>query len=69
MLVVFNYDATVHNVVAVNRGGYSSCTAPARAKVLTTGSDNIKLVKGQNYFICSIAGHCQSGMKIAITAT
>jgi hypothetical protein len=25
-------------------------------------------VKGQNFFICSFAGHCQSGMKIAVNA-
>ncbi|XP_050222464.1 basic blue protein-like [Mercurialis annua] len=67
--LVFNYDSTVHNVVAVNRGGYTSCSAPAGAKMYKSGQDQIKLVKGQNFFICSIVGHCQSGMKIAITAT
>ncbi|XP_021600924.2 basic blue protein [Manihot esculenta] len=66
--LVFNYDATSHNVVAVNKAGYSSCSAPARAKVYKSGKDQIKLVKGQNYFICSVSGHCQSGMKIAINA-
>ncbi|KAK3230506.1 hypothetical protein Dsin_002387 [Dipteronia sinensis] len=66
--LVFNYDSTAHNVVAVNRGSYSSCTAPAGAKVYNSGNDQIKLVKGQNFFICSSVGHCPSGMKIAITA-
>ncbi|EEF42037.1 basic blue protein [Ricinus communis] len=66
--LVFNYDSTVHNVVAVNKGSYTSCSAPAGAKVYTSGRDQIKLAKGQNFFICGISGHCQSGMKIAITA-
>ncbi|KAL3834152.1 hypothetical protein ACJIZ3_008888 [Penstemon smallii] len=34
-----------------------------------TGKDQIKLAKGQNFFICNFSGHCGSGMKIAITAT
>jgi hypothetical protein len=65
---VFNYSPTAHNTVAVNKAGYNTCTAPRGAKVFKTGKDQIKLVKGQNFFICSFAGHCQSGMKIAVTA-
>ena len=65
---VFNYDPSYHNVVAVDRGGYRKCTTPARAKVYTTGKDQIRLVRGQNYFICNFSGHCESGMKIAINA-
>ncbi|GMY05237.1 basic blue protein-like [Fagus crenata] len=66
--LVFNYSPTAHNTVAVNKAGYNTCTAPRGAKVFQTGKDQIKLVKGQNFFICSFAGHCQSGMKIAVTA-
>ncbi|KAL7246018.1 hypothetical protein ACSBR2_001198 [Camellia fascicularis] len=67
--LVFNYDPTTHNVVAVDRGGYGSCTTPASAKVYKTGMDRISLAKGPNYFICNFAGHCQSGMKIAVNAS
>ncbi|KAK4276682.1 hypothetical protein QN277_014804 [Acacia crassicarpa] len=67
-VLVFNYDATMHNVVAVNGNGYKSCSAPAGAKVLSTGKDQIRLARGQNYFICGNSGHCQSGMKLAINA-
>ncbi|CAK7346859.1 unnamed protein product [Dovyalis caffra] len=66
--IVFNYDRTIHNVVAVNSGGYTGCTTLAGAKVHKSGQDQIKLVKGQNFFICNVAGHCESGMKIAINA-
>ncbi|EEF33768.1 Basic blue protein, putative [Ricinus communis] len=64
---IFNYSPAAHNVVAVNRVGYDSCTGP-KGKVYRSGKDRIKLVKGQNFFICSFAGHCQAGMKIAINA-
>uniref|UniRef100_A0A6N2MMF1 Phytocyanin domain-containing protein n=1 Tax=Salix viminalis TaxID=40686 RepID=A0A6N2MMF1_SALVM len=67
-IAVFTYDPTIHNVVAVNRGGYSSCITPAGARVYKSGNDQIKLSKGQNFFICNVAEHCESGMKIAINA-
>lgn len=63
----FNYDPRVHNVVAVDEIGYSSCTAPRGAKVFDSGMDEIKLSRGHNFFICTLPGHCQAGMKIAIT--
>ncbi|KAF9687129.1 hypothetical protein SADUNF_Sadunf02G0061600 [Salix dunnii] len=66
--LVFTYDPTIHDVVAVNRGGYSSCITPEGARVYKSGKDQIKLSKGQNFFICNVAGHCESGMKIAINA-
>ncbi len=67
-VAVFNYDSTSHNVVAVDRSSYRGCTTPVGAKVYSSGKDQIKLGKGQNYFICGNAGHCGSGMKIAISA-
>ena len=67
-ILVFNYSPQAHNVVSVNKAGYDSCTAQAGARVFSSGKDQIKLVKGQNFFICSLPGHCGSGMKIAVTA-
>ncbi|ONK61343.1 uncharacterized protein A4U43_C08F28880 [Asparagus officinalis] len=67
-VLVFNYSPSVHNVVAVSAAGYKSCTAPRGARALTSGRDRITLRRGTNYFICSFAGHCQAGMKIAVTA-
>ncbi|KAK6939970.1 Phytocyanin domain [Dillenia turbinata] len=66
--LIFNYDKTIHNVVAVNKGGYKGCSTPSGAKMYSSGKDRIKLAKGQNYFICNYAGHCESGMKIAVKA-
>lgn len=66
--LVFNYSPSVHNVVAVNKAGYDACSTPRGSRVFKSGKDQIKLVKGQNFFICSITGHCKGGMKIAVTA-
>nr|2CBP_A Chain A, CUCUMBER BASIC PROTEIN [Cucumis sativus] len=67
-ILLFNYNPSMHNVVVVNQGGFSTCNTPAGAKVYTSGRDQIKLPKGQSYFICNFPGHCQSGMKIAVNA-
>ncbi|KAJ0981348.1 hypothetical protein J5N97_009603 [Dioscorea zingiberensis] len=68
-VLIFKYDPKVHNTVIVNAAGYKGCTTPKGSKVLTTGNDRVRLAKGTNYFICSFAGHCQAGMKIAVTAS
>ncbi|CAJ1938276.1 unnamed protein product [Sphenostylis stenocarpa] len=66
--LVFNYNPGAHNVVVVNQGGYGSCKTPKGARVYRSGKDQIRLSRGQNYFICNYVGHCESGMKIAINA-
>ncbi|XP_074585422.1 chemocyanin-like [Curcuma longa] len=67
-VLVFRYNPSVHNVVAVSAAGYNSCSAPSGSRVFTSGNDRITLGRGTSYFICSFAGHCRSGMKIAVTA-
>ncbi|KAJ4823272.1 hypothetical protein Tsubulata_028448 [Turnera subulata] len=67
-ILVFTYNPAAHNVVSVNSAGYIACSAPRGAKSYSSGKDQIKLVKGQNFFLCSFPGHCQAGMKIAVNA-
>ncbi|KZV21172.1 hypothetical protein F511_24736 [Dorcoceras hygrometricum] len=67
-VLVFNYNPNFHNLVTVDGAGYKGCTTPPGAKVYQSGRDRIRLVKGQNYFICSIPGHCDAQMKIAVNA-
>lgn len=67
-VAVFKYDPTIHNVVIVDKGAYRSCSTPSGATVLQSGNDRITLAKGQNFFICNFPGHCESGMKIAVSA-
>lgn len=64
----FHYNAGAHDVVAVGSKDYKSCKVTGNSKRYTSGADQIQLKKGMNYFICSFAGHCASGMKIAIHA-
>ncbi|CAL9055329.1 chemocyanin-like [Musa acuminata AAA Group] len=64
----FRYNPWAHNVVAVSAAGYRSCSASPAARVFTSGNDRVTLARGTNHFICSLAGHCESGMKIAVTA-
>ena len=64
----FRYNAKAHNVVPVSAAGYKSCSAPKGVRALTTGNDRVTLKRGANYFICSFPGHCQAGMKVAVTA-
>jgi len=66
---VFNYRQGAHNVVAVTKEVYDKCSTPRRgSKVYRSGKDRVRLVKGQNYFMCNFPGHCGSGVKIAINA-
>ncbi|KAL7201047.1 hypothetical protein ACSBR1_032870 [Camellia fascicularis] len=67
--VVFNYNPSVHNVVIVDVNGYNSCTSSATSAVFSSGNDQVKLSKGLNYFICSIPGHCNGGLKITVNAS
>ena len=67
-VLVFKYSPSAHNVVAVSAAGYGSCSTPRGAKVFRSGNDRITLARGTNYFICNFPGHCQAGMKIAVTA-
>ncbi|KAL1218627.1 Basic blue protein [Cardamine amara subsp. amara] len=67
-VLVFIYNPSFHNLVKVNSGAYKSCQNPANAFTYTSGQDRLTLSKGQNFFICSFPGHCESNMKIAVTA-
>ncbi|XP_020104081.1 chemocyanin-like [Ananas comosus] len=67
-VLVFKYTKGLHNVVVVDANGYKSCKAPSGSKVYDSGDDQITLNQGDSYFICSIPGHCDGGMKIAVHA-
>jgi hypothetical protein len=63
----FNYDPSVHNVVAVDAGGYYGCRPSGTS--YGSGSDRITLGSGTSYFICSLNGHCGMGMKMIVNAS
>ncbi|XP_043717571.1 basic blue protein-like [Telopea speciosissima] len=68
-VLVFKYLPTAHNVVKVNHLGYRTCTVPRGSYITRTGNDHIRLVKGNNYFICNLPGHCVNAMRIAVYAS
>ncbi|GMN50337.1 hypothetical protein TIFTF001_019502 [Ficus carica] len=68
-ILVFNYDTSLHNVAVVDASGYKTCTSSPGAQTYSSGKDQVKLSKGQNYFICAIPGHCDGGVKISINAS
>ncbi|KAK1616456.1 hypothetical protein QYE76_021973 [Lolium multiflorum] len=65
-MLVFKYKPGAHNVVEVNVAGYMECKAPDGAKVYSTGNDSFEMPGGKAYYICSIPGHCEKGMRIGI---
>ncbi|KAL6894224.1 hypothetical protein ACP4OV_008322 [Aristida adscensionis] len=63
---VYSSEAT-HNVALVDSQGYDTCTAASNAPTESSGDDTVTLDKpGKWFFICSVEGHCQSGMYLAI---
>ncbi|KAF5180763.1 Basic blue protein [Thalictrum thalictroides] len=67
-VLVFKYNPSFHNVVAVDRNSYNTCKTPRGARVYKSGNDAIRLAKGQNSFICNFTGHCEAAMKITVNA-
>ncbi|TVU28349.1 hypothetical protein EJB05_19865 [Eragrostis curvula] len=66
--LVFNYNRAVHDVAVVDAAAYRSCVVPRGARVLRSGRDRVKLGRGTHYFVCTVRGHCQAGMKVAVRA-
>ncbi len=64
----FNYDPRLHNVFIVDKQGYDTCTDSEGARQFQTESDNITLIKGGNYFICTFPGHYAANVKLAVNA-
>ncbi|KAE8781092.1 Chemocyanin [Hordeum vulgare] len=68
-VLVFKYNPSMHNVVQVGEADYNSCTVSGPSRAYTSGNDHIQLARGgKAFFLCSVPGHCQKGMKIAVTA-
>lgn len=65
---MFRYNREVHDVAVVDAAAYRSCVVPRGAKVLKSGRDKVTLGRGTHYFVCTVRGHCQAGMKIAVKA-
>jgi hypothetical protein len=55
-------------VVEVTKAGYDACSGGNPIKSYTDGSTTVKLTTpDDHYFICTVPGHCASGMKLKVT--
>ncbi|KAM3386242.1 hypothetical protein ACQJBY_009709 [Aegilops geniculata] len=64
--LVFSY-SPAHDVVEVSKADYDACTASKVVARYTGGKTTVKLTTaGKRYFICSITGHCDAGMKLQV---
>ncbi|KAL6285910.1 hypothetical protein ACE6H2_010300 [Prunus campanulata] len=70
-ILTFNFTTTTHDVQEVPKASFDSCSSDnAISSAITTGPANVTLSSaGEHYFICTFAGHCQSGQKLAITVS
>ncbi|TVU33310.1 hypothetical protein EJB05_25120, partial [Eragrostis curvula] len=71
MHAVFKYNPNFHDVVKVDEGSYNSCRVPNGAPRYKSGNEHIRIPHCKtdackSFFICSVAAHCNDGMKVAI---
>ncbi|CAH8304669.1 unnamed protein product [Eruca vesicaria subsp. sativa] len=57
-----------HSVAIVNKAGFDTCDSTGATQTFTGGDNKIDLTTvGTIHFICPTPGHCQGGMKLAVT--
>ncbi|KAH6785019.1 hypothetical protein C2S51_037474 [Perilla frutescens var. frutescens] len=65
--LVFNYGSS-HSVDEVNSNDYKTCATGNAITSDSSGATSITLkTAGPHYYVCGIPGHCDGGMKLAIT--
>ncbi|KAK2397541.1 blue copper protein [Trifolium repens] len=66
--LVFNYETGKHRVENVTKSGFDRCNIGTIPLLLFTNSTERVILDqtGQQYFICTIAGHCSAGQKLSI---
>ncbi|XP_060170822.1 blue copper protein 1a-like [Lycium barbarum] len=67
-LKVFKYKEGVHNVFKADLISFQDCAPSTTVTSFNTGNDVIELTyPGKKWYFCGIRGHCDQGMKLAIT--
>ncbi|WVZ81946.1 hypothetical protein U9M48_029269 [Paspalum notatum var. saurae] len=65
--LVFNYAGGSHTVDEVSASDYAACSSSKALSSDSAGSTTVTLkTAGKHYFICGVAGHCSSGMKLVV---
>ncbi|KAJ4896256.1 Uclacyanin-3 [Raphanus sativus] len=57
-----------HSVAVVNKAGFDACDSTGATQTFSGGDTKIDLTTvGTMHFMCPTPGHCQGGMKLAVT--
>jgi len=63
----FKYAGGAHTVDEVSAADYAACSSSNALSSDSAGSTTVTLkTAGKHYFICGVAGHCSSGMKLVV---
>lgn len=63
----FKYAGGAHTVDEVSAADYAACSSSNALSTDSTGTTTVTLkTAGKHYFICGVAGHCSSGMKLVV---
>jgi len=63
----FKYAGGAHTVDEVSAADYAACSSSNALSTDSAGATTVTLkTAGKHYFICGVAGHCSSGMKLVV---
>ncbi|KAJ6381121.1 hypothetical protein OIU77_029919 [Salix suchowensis] len=66
--LTFTFTTGAHDVATVSKSNYDNCNGASPNNLVSAGPASVLLnTTGDYYFICTIAGHCSAGQKLAIT--
>ncbi|CAL4999393.1 unnamed protein product [Urochloa decumbens] len=65
--LMFNFATGSHDVAEVDKSGYDGCSGSSSSNTINNGPATVKLTAGTHYYICTFSGHCDGGMKLAVT--
>ncbi|CAD6339797.1 unnamed protein product [Miscanthus lutarioriparius] len=66
-ILEFKYAGGAHTVDEVSAADYAACSSSKALSSDSAGTTTVTLkTAGKHYFICGVAGHCSSGMKLVV---
>ncbi|XP_048134053.1 mucin-5B-like [Rhodamnia argentea] len=67
-VLVFDFDSSTHDVADVTKEDYDACNTDSPFTVMSTSPAAYSLDSaGDYYLLCTSAGHCSQGQKLAVT--
>ncbi|KAD6120135.1 hypothetical protein E3N88_11406 [Mikania micrantha] len=66
-VLLFEYNATIDNVILVTHSEFRSCDTSRPLKTYNSGNDSFTIKsRGHYYFTSNFSGHCQGGQKLDV---